>query len=614
MTNGPAGVCVGSLTTASAFPGGSAVACTFDTALIRQMGAAIGEETWSKGNYILEAPMINLVRDPRGGRDWEMFGEDPYLAARMSVAYSLGVQSVNCIIMPKHFICNDMETNRQYYSSNVGERTLREIYAMPFEYTVREAKPWSIMSAYNMVNGSYCSDNAHNLTDILKTDWGFRGFVASDYNSIHSTVAAANAGQDVEMPYANYFGSALLTAVTLKQVDTLRLYDMVKRILRAKAWAGVIGKLGSAVTQYSSDLRSAAHQQLARRIADESIVVVKNEKFAAADTVPVLPLDKSKTVALVGPYAAMARLDAGGSGKTCPYLQVALPQGISAKIPAGNVLDATQWQNADVVIAILGVSGEGEGNDRSVATLEPPTGQISLVNSIVAAGKKCVVVLTGGSAALQDAWSNVPAVVVAWYPGEEQGDALADVLYGDVNPSGKLSATWPASANQLTPFIFSNDSIPYESPDTGRGYRYFDRCKLTPLYAFGQGLSYTTFTYGNLNINHSPAYVGEDVVVSVDITNTGSIAGDEVAQLYVHENNPDAAFPRPVKELRGFARVTIAPKATQTVSFTLREREFAYWDTQKNAFYAKPDDYTIYVGPSSANLPLTGTITLQSPW
>jgi beta-glucosidase len=612
MTNGPAGVCVGSPTTASAFPGGSAIACTFDTAIIKQMGVALGEETWAKGNYILEAPMINMVRDPRGGRNWETFGEDPYLTARISVAYCLGVQSVNCIVMPKHFICNDMETNRQSYSSNVSERTLREIYAMPFEYSVKEGKVWSIMSAYNMINNLYCSDDPHTLTDVLKTDWGFRGFVASDYNSVHSTVAAANAGQDIEMPYAKYFGSPLLNAVTLKQVDTVRFNDMVKRILRAKVWAGVIGKLGAAVTQYSSDLRSAAHQQLARQIADESIVVVKNEKFSATDTVPVLPLDKSKTVALVGPYAAIARLDAGGSGKTCPYVQVAPQQGISAKLAAGKVLDATQWQNADVVIAFLGVSGEGEGNDRSVATLEPPAGQISLINSIVAAGKKCVVVLTGGSAAIQDAWSNVPAVVVAWYPGEEQGDALADVLYGDVNPSGKLSATWPAAASQLTPFIFSGDTIPYESPDTGRGYRYYDRCNLKPLYPFGHGLSYTKFTYGNLNINHSQAYVGEDVVVSVDITNSGTIVGNEVAQLYMHENN--SLVPRPVKELRGFARVTIAAGATQTVSFTLREREFAYWDTGKNVFYAQPDDYTVYVGPSSANLPLTGTITLQSPW
>jgi Beta-glucosidase-related glycosidases len=614
MSNGPAGVCIGSSGTASTFPGGAAISCTFDTAIIYKMGVALGEEIWAKGKYILEAPMINMVRDPRGGRDWETFGEDPYLAARISVAYCQGAQSVNCIVMPKHFVCNDLETNRTLYSSSVGERTLREIYAMPFEYTIKEGKAWSIMSAYNKVNDLYCCDNAHNLTDILKTDWGFRGFVCSDWNSIKSTVPAANAGQDVEMPGATCFGTALANAVTLQQVTTDRLNDMTKRIIRAKVWAGVIGKLGAAVTQYASDLKSSAHQQLARQIAQESIVLVKNEKFGT-ETIPVLPLDKSKTVAVVGPYANIARLDAAGSGKTCPYLQVSALQGMTEKLEAGKVLDSAQWRNADVVIACLGVSGEGEGSDRNSAALEPPSGQLGLVDAIIAAGKKCVVIITGGSAALQDVWANVPAVLVNWYGGEEQGHALADILYGDVNPSGKLSATWPAAASQLPTFSSASNIVQYEGPDSGRGYRYYDRCNLKPLYAFGHGLSYTTFEYSNLRISPNAAYVGEDVVVSVDITNTGGMDGDEVAQLYLHENNPDPAFPRPVKELRGFARAAI-PKggAPQTVSFTLREREFAYWDTGKGAFFAKPDDYTVYVGPSSANLPLTGTVTLQSPW
>jgi beta-glucosidase len=612
MSNGPAGVCVGSSGTASAFPGGSAVACTFDTAGVYRMGVALGKEIWSKGKYILEAPMINLTRDPRGGRDWETLSEDPYLAARLSVSYCLGAQSVKCVTMPKHFVCNDMETSRTLYSSSIGERTLREIYAMPFEYTVKEARTWSIMSAYNKVNDFYCSANPHVLTDILKTDWGFRGFVCSDWNSVEpATVDAANAGQDVEMPGANFFGSKLLNAVTLNQVTPEHLTDMAKRIVRAKVWAGVIGKIGAAVTQYTDDLKSTTHQQVALGLARESIVLVKNDTFAA-ETVPVLPLDKSKTVAIVGPYANIARLDASGSGKTCPYLQVTPQQGITEKLASGKVLDSAQWRNADVVIACLGVSGEGEGSDRNSAALEPPPGQIGLVNAILTAGKKCVVVMTGGSAALQDVWSNAPAILVAWYGGEEQGHALADVLYGDVNPSGKLSATWPAAATQLPAFTSAGNIVQYESSDTGRGYRYYDKCNLKPLYAFGHGLSYTTFEYSNLRISPNPAYAGEDVTVSADITNTGGMAGDEVAQLYLRENAPD--LPRPVKELRGFARVTIDKGATKTVSFTLREREFAYWDTRKSQFFAQPDAYTVMVGPSSDILPLTGTITLQSPW
>jgi len=619
MTNGPQGICVGSTGQASAFPSGAAQTCTFDTALIDSLGVALGEEANAKGKYILEAPMINMVRDPRGGRDWETEGEDPYLCAQLGTAYCRGVQSVKCIAMPKHFICNDMETNRKFYSSQISERTLREIYAMPFEYMIKNAQVWSIMSAYNKVNGLYCCDYAHGLNGIVKNDWGFRGYVCSDWTSMEgASDSAANAGQDVEMPDGDYFGSGLVSAVTSNQVSEARYTDMVRRIVRAKVWAGVIDKLGSAVTQYSSDLESAAHQQLALQIAQKSIVLAKNNKFGA-DSTPVLPLDTSETVAVVGPYGNY-RLDAGQSGATCPYYVISPDSGLQAAVPAGKLLSVSQWKSADVVIAMLGVSGEGEGNDRTTATLEPPTGQLSLVDSIIAAGKKCVVVLTGGSAAAGDVWDSVPAVLVAWYPGEEQGHALAQILYGQVNPSGRFSATWPASVGQLPPFSAANDIVPYEGPDTGRGYKFDDRCNLTPLFPFGHGLSYTTFQYSNIQCP-ATAYAGEDVIVTATIQNTGSIAGDDVAELYISESAPP--LPRPVKELRGFARVSLAPQQSQTVSFTLHGREFAYFDTTASAitsyapygqFLVQPDQYAIYVGPSSANLPLQTTLTLQSPW
>jgi len=622
MTNGPQGICVGSTGQASAFPSGAAQTCTFDTALIDSLGVALGEEAYAKGKYILEAPMINMVRDLRGGRDWETEGEDPYLTAQLATAYCKGVQSVHCVAMPKHFICNDVDLNRQYYTSQISERTLREIYAMPFEYVVKNAQVWSIMSAYNMVNGSYCCQYAHGLNGIIKNDWGFRGYISSDWNSMEesavTTTSTANAGQDVEMPNAVYFGTPLVTAVTLGQVSQARFADMARRVIRAKVWAGVIGKLGAAVTQYQTDLESAAHRQLALQIAQKSIVLVKNANFGP-DSTPVLPLDTSETVAVVGPYGGY-RLDAGASGATCPYFVISPDSGLNAAVPAGKLLDSSQWQSADVVIAMLGVSGEGEGGDRTTTTLEPPEGQTALVNSILAAGKKCVVVLTGGSAATAEAWTNAPAIVVAWYPGEEQGQALAQILYGQVNPSGRLSATWPASASQLPVSLEVDDTIRYERADTGRGYRYDDQNNLTPLYPFGYGLSYTTFQYSNLQCP-ATAFAGEDIVMTATIQNTGSVAGDEVAELYIHENNPP--LPRPVKELRGFARVSLAPQQSQIVSFTLHGREFAYFDTTASAvtsyapygqFLVQPDQYTIYVGPSSENLPLQATLTLQSPW
>lgn len=612
MSNGPSGVCHGASGNASAFPTGAAMGCTFDTTIIRKLGVALAKEFFAKGKYILEGPMQNLVRDPRGGRNWETFSEDPYLSARISVAYCRGAQSLGCIAMPKHFVCNDMEALRSLYSSEVSERTLREIYCMPFEYAVREGKVWSIMSSYNKINGVYASDNRHILTDILKNDWGFRGFVSSDWNSVMSTVDAVNAGQDIEMPGSSFFGTGLLNAVTLGQVPRDRFEDMVKRVLRAKVWAGVIGKLGeSAVVKYEADLKSDAHKQLALEVARKSIVVVKNEPFGT-ETGPVLPLNKNETVSLVGPYAGIARFNGSGSGRNCPYYAVSPLQGVKNKVTEANVLDSASWKTADVVIICIGVSGEGEGSERPSATIEPPAGQMGLVNAVLSAGKKCVVVLTGGSAAVREAWADAPAVVVAWYPGQEQGNALADILYGDINPSGRLSSTWPASVGQLPTFTSAGNIVHYEGPDTGRGYRYYDRNDLTPLYCFGHGLSYTTYEYSNIRISPTSGFVGDDITVTVDIENTGSRAGEEVAQLYVSEKAPK--LPRPVKELRGFARLSLEPGEKKTVSFVLREREFAYWNPAAGAFVAQPDDYTIMVGSSANVLPLSGTVTLASPW
>jgi len=630
MSNGPSSPCDGVSGTSTAMPAGCAMTCTFDTALIDSMAADIAQEFYAKGIYVLEGPMMNTVRDPRGGRDWETFGEDPFLAGQTAAAYIRGVQSVKCLAMAKHWVCNDREQNRQYYSSNVSERTLREIYAMPFEYAVKEGKAMSVMSSYNEVNNTYSSQNSHTLTDILKTDWGFRGFVCSDLGAMHSTVAAANAGQDMELYNEDYYNSALVTAVSENEVSMYRLNDMARRVLRSKVWAGVIGKVGeAAVTQFTSTLNSAAHQAMSLEVAQKSIVLVKNAPFGTSTT-PLLPLSKSQTVAVVGPYADIESDDpsthggsSGESGANCPYITNLSPlQGITAEIGAANVVNSANWQSADVVIAVLGVSGEGEGQDRTSVTLQPPASQLAEVDSILAAGKKCVVILTGGSAAVEDVWSTVPAVLVAWYPGEIQGTALAQILFGDVNPSGRLSASWPASAGQLAPFptipATTGTPIPYERADTGMGYRWYDRNGLTPLYPFGYGLSYTTFQYSNLTITPNPAFVGQDVIVTATIQNTGTMAGDEVPQLYIHENAPK--LPRPVKELRGFARVTLTPGQQKTVSFTLHEREFAYFDTTASAvttwapygqFVAQPDNYTIMVGPSSATLPLTGTLTLQ---
>jgi beta-glucosidase len=628
MSNGTAAACwgtaAGSNAKSTSFPQGCAMTCTFDTGLMSRVGVALAQEFYAENNYMLEGPMINLVRDPRGGRNWEDFGEDPYLAARMAVSYCNGAQSLNCVVIGKHWVCNDRENNRftgstTNYNAVVPERTLREIYCMPFEYIVKEGKAWGMMSAENQVDGQECTANTHVLTDILKTDWGFRGFVVSDWNAIvDADYTAANAGEDIQLPNADKF-SQLPADVTAGRVTAARLADMAKRIVRTKVWAGVLNKCGN-VTKYTADLMDQANSNLALEVAQKSIVVVKNANFGTP-AAPALPLDPTQTVAVVGSYYNQCRQWAQGSstssGQNCPATanEVTPDAGISAR--AGSKYVGQTTTNASIVVVVCGVSGDGENQDRTTLTIDNANDN-ALVTSAKTAGKKCVVVLTGGAAALPEAWANADAIVVAWFPGQAQGTALAQILYGDINPSGRLSASWPAAAAQLPAWASTPQTFNYEGPDTGRGYRYYDRTSQVPQYPFGYGLSYTTFTYSNLTVSPSPAYAGQDVVVSVDIQNAGTRTGDEIAQLYLQENNAAAAgHPRPVKELRGFVRVTLTAGQKKTVSFTLREREFAYFNTTSGKFVAAPGAYTVLVGPQSyagqpvSSFPVSGTLTLQ---
>jgi beta-glucosidase len=603
-SNGGSGVGRGATGTATTFPSPCAMACTFDTAANYAVGLAIAKEYWAKSKFVIEGPVINMVRDPRGGRSFETFSEDPYLCGKLGAAWVKGGQSTKATVMPKHFVCNDWEANRSTVDiSPISERTLREIYCMPFEYCVKEGKAWAIMTAYNHVNGSWCTQNVHLLTDILKNGWGFRGYTFSDWGALHATVAAANAGQDVELPQATYFGSALLAAIGTgaNQVTQTRFDDMARRMVRTKVFAGVIG---GNTTRYAADLKSAAQRDICLNIARKSIVLVKN-------TQSTLPIAKTAKVAVVGNYTTF-RATGGGSGEMGPYVDgstVSPLQGIQAKMGA-NVVAASA---ADVVIACYGVSGESEGYDRGTLSLDNP--DVTLLTAAHAAGKKTVVVLTGGSAAIDGPWqTNADAIIVAWYPGELQGTALADILFGDVNPSGKLSSQWPVAAGDIPAFQNNTSPIAYEAPDEGRGYRYSDKNGKTPLFAFGFGLSYTTFAYSNIRITPSPAYVGDIITVTVNVRNSGTVAGDEIAQLYVHEVN--SPVPRTVKDLRGFARTGILqPGASSDVSFILRERDLAYFDVNTNKFVAPVDHYKIMVGPSSkaSDLTLQGDLNLLSP-
>jgi beta-glucosidase len=492
---------------------------------------------------------------------------------------------------------------------------------MPFEICVRKGKTLGIMTAFNQINGVYCAGNNHVLTDILKYDYGFTGYTLSDWGSIRpvATNVAANAGQDVELITVLKFGTTPLgSAVNSGLVSKARLDDMARRIVRNKAFSEVYNKPFN-FRQYSAEFGGAVHKAACLELGQKSIVLAKN-------TNNVLPLDPNtiKSVALLGPWAdsSKVRVSGGGSGNAnClnHNNRVSWYKGISDRIGSSKVMyRPSSWQNAEVVIVFVGVNGETENTDRPLLGIASSTDPAvsdaessTLVQQVVAAKKKCIVVFTGGTAAKKEGWADADAILVAWYPGESQGKALAQILFGDVNPSGKLSSSWPMNESSLPAWKPTSLQHQYPSVDTGIGYMWYDRTGKAPFMAFGHGLSYTTFAYSNIRLSQTMAMVGEDITATVTVMNTGSRDGDEIAQLYLSETAP--AMPRPVKVLRGFAKVSLKKGESKDVSFLLRPRDFAYFNDniKPPRFIVQADTYTIRVGPSSINLPLSATVTLK---
>jgi beta-glucosidase len=537
--------------------------------------------------------MINIIRDPRGGRNFETYSEDPYLTARLGVAYVKGVQSQHVIATPKHFICNNQEIGRRGRDITIGERALREIYAPAFKAAVLEAGAWSVMAAYNSVNGAHCTENRHILRDILKQEWGFSGYVVSDWDAARSTAPSALNGLDLEMPSDTWFGAPLLDAVQAGTVPDSVLDNMVRRILRAKYWAGVFD---SPIRRDEQYINSPPHSQLALEAGRRSIVLLKNDRG-------LLPLDADSlgTIAVVGPYADSARINGGGSSYVTPVRSVGPREGIAAKLKPGASL-TDNCREADVVVICIGVTGEGEDRDRQ--SLAIPPAQDRLVDSLLRVNPDCIVVFTGGSAAVEGAWSQAPTVIAALYPGQEMGTALADILFGECAPGGKLPVSFPKTAAELPPY---NDT--YEPWWEGRGYRYFDIHDLDPLFPFGHGLSYTQFTYSNCRIFPPVVRYGDTLWVQVDIANAGKIAGEEIVQLYLQ----GSAYGTPyrVTRLRGFSRVALDPGVKKTITFSLNDDDFAYYDTAQSAWRRAAGKYELRIGAASDDIRSTVSVTVE---
>jgi beta-glucosidase len=760
MADGPMGVRNDG--PATAFGGGIALAATWNPEVVERVGVELGRDARAKGAHFLLAPGVNIYRSPLCARNFEYFGEDPFLASRIAVAYIEGVQSQGVSATVKHFVGNNSEFDRNHTDSIIDERTLREIYLPAFEAAVKEGHVGAIMDSYNLTNGSYMSQNGRLNDDVAKGEWGFRGVIMSDWISTYDAIGAANGGLDVEMPSGAHLNrDQLLPAIASGQVAMATIDDKVRRILRT---AVRFGWLDRDAVDLSIPRFNTRGREVALEAARQSLVLLKNDG-------PLLPLDarRVKSILVVGPNAHPAVTGGGGSSHVEPFSAVSILEGLAAAagdgvqvfyaqgIPRlGEMVQATRFSTAadggepgllaqyysnaelagepvierverrvdigsggsgypegtaserwsgyvtpaeagdydlfvgssgdgggyyrvrvdgkvvlddwglskaglnvvqvalearphevvlehhgrpkwesslrmglshrgdrvaadakalaakadDVVVAAgFDAQTESEGSDR---TFQLPPGQVELIRAMAAANKNTVVVLTAGGAVDTSEWLDaVPALVHAWFPGQEGGAAVGEVLMGKIDPSGRLPATFERRLEDGPAYAHH-----YPEPGTHRisyeegvfvGYRGFEHSGVKPLFPFGYGLSYTTFQYANLAVTPARTRDGS-VQVSFDVTNTGSRAGADVAQVYV--SDPEASVPRPPKELKGFAKVSLEPGETRRVTVALDRRALSYYDVKAKGWRAEPGEFGILVGRSSADVVLRGSMTL----
>ncbi|WP_217362501.1 glycoside hydrolase family 3 C-terminal domain-containing protein [Flavobacterium sp. M31R6] len=624
MTDGPHGLrkAVGfdftNSVPATCFPTASALASSWNTALAQKMGEALAIESQANDVQILLGPGVNMKRSPLGGRNFEYFSEDPILAGRIATAFINGVQSQGVGTSMKHFAANNQEFERMSNSSNVDERTLNEIYFPAFEMAVKEAQPWTVMCSYNKLNGVYASENKYLLDDVLKEKWGFKGFVVSDWGAVNDRPLGVQAGLNLEMPSSGGFNNKkIIEAVKNGSLAEATLDEIVIETLAVTLKAKDSHQSGIVVDK-------PKHNALARQVSGECIVLLKNDNA-------ILPLSAStKKIAIIGAFAKTPRYQGAGSSQVKPTqvenafdeLQK-LSKGTSLTYSAGYTSDgatnetliAEAVQNAKDAETVLVFAGlpdvyESEGYDR--ANMDMPEGHNKLIEAVAKVNKNVVVVLMNGAAVSMPWKKDVSGIVEAYLGGQAGGGAIADVLTGKVNPSGKLSETFPMRLED------SPTAIDFPSRDGNAnygegiyiGYRYYDKKKIEPNFPFGYGLSYTTFSYSDIQTNTASARDTDDIIISLKVKNTGKVAGKEVVELYVHEQATETS--RPENELKHFEKIALNPGEEKTVSFHLTSRDFAYYSTIAHDWVIKSGKFDIRVGASSRDLPLQQTIDIQS--
>ena len=596
------------------FPTACAQAASFNRELIALMGKTIGHECQAEDISIILGPGVNIKRSPVCGRNFEYYSEDPYLATEMAGSLVSGIQSQNVGACLKHFFANNQETRRSSVSSNMDERTMHEIYLAAFEGAVKKHKPWSIMSSYNLVNGQHTTASKEILNDLLRKKWGFDGYVMSDWGAVFDRVTEAAAGMDLEMPTSNGENDKLLVAAV--QNGTLEesvLDDIVERILRI-VFRYHENRDANAVWDMDAD------HEIARQIAQETMVLLKNED--------ILPLSSDKKIAFIGKYAKKPRYQGGGSSHIYSrkitsaldavkeYGDVAYAQGFD---DADDAIDETMQaeavavaKDADVAVLFVGLPDliESEAFDRNDMKMQ--LNQNALIEAVTAVQPNTVIVLHNGSPIEMPWLSKVKGVLEAYLSGEAAGGAIVDILFGKVNPSGKLPETFPLKLEDNPSYLFfpGEGNVSCYNEGIYVGYRYYDKKKMEVLFPFGYGLSYTTFAYSNLQLDKTELKDTDTLTVSVDVTNTGAVTGKEVVQLYV--SDPESFVGRPVKELRDFAKVELAPGETKTVTFTLDKQAFAYYNTVIHDWHVETGEFIIMVGKSSREIELEASVTVLS--
>ena len=587
---------------ATCFPPAAGMACSWNPELVERVGEAMGEECIQEQVAVILGPGVNIKRNPLGGRCFEYWSEDPYLAGHTAVGIVKGVQSKGVGTSLKHFAANNQETDRLRISATISPRAMREIYLPAFEYIVKTAQPWTVMCSYNKINGVFSSQNRWLLTDVLRGEWGFKGIVMSDWGAVSDRVAALNAGLNLEMPPSNT-DNQIVAAAKDGRIPATQLDEM------AQGMVDLVAKARPAMSRDGYQYDVDAHNEVARQAAVESMVLLKNEDAT-------LPVAKGAKIAVIGEFARTPRYQGAGSSlinptKLTSFLDALEERGVAADFAPGFTLDdaaqdpalteqaVTAAQQADVVLLFLGLPSayESEGFDRT--TLDIPAKQVEVLDAVAAANPNVAVVLSNGSVVSMPWRGRAKAILETWLLGQAGGAALADVIFGDETPSGKLAQTIIDDVNDDP----SAMNWPGEEGhvDYGEGvfvgYRYYDTFRKQVTYPFGYGLSYATFDVHDATVAKTGPRAAE---VTVTVTNTSDVAGAETVQVYVAP--PKAKVARPVHELKGFAKVALEPGESKNVTIALDDRAFAYWSERFDDWHVEGGTYAVEVGVSSRDI------------